>query len=58
MDLTLNIFLNEETVHGSLTGQETVHNESDLTGNYTTAFNFGKQREVEQRTKHDSGWEE
>ena len=29
-----------------------------LTGNYTTAFNLGKQAEVAQRTKHDSGWEE
>ncbi len=25
-----------------------------LTGNYTTAFNFGKQREVEARTKHST----
>ena len=24
-----------------------------LTGNYTTAFNYGKQKEVEQRVKHD-----
>lgn len=44
-------YLNEETVHGSPTGQETVH-KSDLTGNYTTAFNKGKQSEVKDRVKH------
>lgn len=26
--------------------------QDDLTGNYTTAFNLGKQQEVEMRVKH------
>lgn len=26
---------------------------NDLTGNYTTAFNWGKQKEVEDRVKHE-----
>ena len=46
------IYLNAETGHGSSTEQGTVR-ESDLTGNYTTAFNKGKQQEVEMRIKHD-----
>lgn len=45
------IYLNAETGHGRPTGQGTVH-VSDLTGNYTTAFNLGKQQEVEMRVKH------
>lgn len=44
--------LNEETGHDSPKGQGTVHLNSDLTGNYTTAFNKGKQQEVEMRFKH------
>lgn len=45
--------LNEETGHDSPTGQGTVHlNNSDLTGNYTTAFNLGKQQEVQMRFQH------
>lgn len=47
------IYLNAETGHGSSTEQGTVH-ESDLTNDYTTAFNKGKQQEVEMRVKHDS----
>ena len=46
------IYLNAETGHGSSTEQGTAH-ESDLTGNYTTAFNRGKQQEVQMRVKHD-----
>lgn len=46
------IYLNAETVHDSFTEQETVHSKSDLTGNYTTAFNKGKQAEVHDRIKH------
>lgn len=42
---------NAETGHGDSTEQGTVH-ESDLTGDYTTAFNEGKQQEVELRVKH------
>ena len=45
------IFRNAETKHGCFTKQEIVH-ESDLTGNYKTAFNKGKQEEVERRVKH------
>lgn len=45
------IYLNAETGHGGSTEQGTVH-ESDLTGNYQTAFNEGKQQEVEMRVKH------
>lgn len=44
-------YLNAETGHGSSTEQGTVH-ENDLTGNFTTAFNKGKQSEVLDRTKH------
>lgn len=44
-------YLNAETKHDSSTEQEIVH-DSDLTGNYTTAFNEGKQQEVEMRVKH------
>ena len=51
------IYLNAETGHGSSKEQGTVHLEDDLTGNYTTAFNKGKQQEVELRTKHSqSTW--
>lgn len=46
------IYLNAETGHGSSTEQGTVR-ESDLTGDYTTAFNKGKQQEIEMRVKHD-----
>ena len=45
------IFRNAETKHGCSTEQEIVH-ESDLTGNYKTAFNKGKQQEVEMRVRH------
>lgn len=48
------VYLNAETKHDSSTEQEIVH-ESDLTGNYKTAFNKGKQQEVEQRVKHGKG---
>lgn len=51
MIMTLLIFRNAETKHGCSTEQEIVH-ESDLTGNYKTAFNKGKQEEVEMRVKH------
>lgn len=46
------IYLNAETKHDGPTGQEIVHSKSDLTGNYKTAFNKGKQQEVENRVKH------
>ena len=32
--------------------QEIVHLKNDLTGDYTTAFNKGKQQEVKMRVKH------
>ena len=51
MIMILNIFLNAETKHDRSTEQEIVH-ESDLTGNYKTAFNYGKQKETEARVKH------
>lgn len=44
-------YLNAETKHDGSTEQEIVHN-SDLTGDYTSAFNLGKQQEVEMRVKH------
>lgn len=44
-------YRNAETVHDGSTEQETVH-ESDLSGNYKTAFNLGKQQETEMRVKH------
>lgn len=47
------VFLNAETRHGRSTEQGIVH-ESDLTGNYTTAFNAGKQQETVMRVRHDS----
>lgn len=50
-DYDVMYLLNAETKHGSSTEQEIVH-ESDLTGNYKTAFNKGKQQEVEMRVKH------
>lgn len=56
MTLILCIFRIAETKHGGSTEQEIVH-ESDLTGDYKTAFNKGKQCEVENRVKH-SGWRE
>lgn len=46
------IYLNAETGHGSFTEQGTVR-ESDLTNDYKTAFNVGKQQEVEMRVRHD-----
>lgn len=46
------IYLNAETIHDGSTEQEIVH-ERDLTGDYTTAFNKGKQQEVEMRVKHE-----
>ena len=49
--MILNIFLNAETKHDRSTEQEIVH-KCDLTGNYKTAFNLGKQDEVEHRVKH------
>lgn len=51
MTTTLNTFLNAETKHDRSTEQEIVHN-SDLTGDYKSAFNLGKQDEVEHRVKH------
>ena len=45
------IYLNAETKHGGSTEQEIVHIR-DLTGDYKTAFNEGKQQEVEMRVKH------
>ncbi len=45
------IYLNAETIHDSSTEQEIVH-DSDLTGDYKTAFNLGKQAEVQMRRKH------
>jgi len=45
-------YRNAETGHGSSTEQGTVH-KSDLTNDYKTAFNVGKQQEVEMRVKHD-----
>lgn len=50
-DYDITYLRNAETGHGGSTEQGTVH-ESDLTGNYTTAFNEGKQQEVEMRVKH------
>ncbi len=44
-------YRNAETVHDGSMEQETVH-ECDLTGNYKTAFNKGKQQETEMRVKH------
>ena len=46
------IYLNAETGRGCSTEQGTVHQQDDLTGNYTTAFNKGKQDEVNDRVKH------
>lgn len=46
------IYLNAETGRGCSMEQGTVHQEDDLTGNYTTAFNKGKQAEVRDRVKH------
>lgn len=45
------VYLNAETKHDGSTEQEIVH-KCDLTGNYTTAFNEGKQQEVEMRVPH------
>lgn len=45
------IYLNAETGHGSSKEQGTVR-KSDLTNDYKTAFNVGKQQEVEMRVKH------
>lgn len=44
-------YLNAETKHTCSTEQEIVH-ESDLTGDYITAFNKGKVEEVKDRVKH------
>ena len=51
MTIILIIFLNAETKRDCFTEQEIVH-KSDLTGDYKTAFNIGKQAEVEDRYKH------
>lgn len=48
------IYLNAETKHDSSTEQEIVHETSDLTGNYTTAFNRGKISETQSRVRHDA----
>ncbi len=45
-------YLNAETKHTRSTEQEIVHYKNDLTGDYKTAFNEGKQAEVEERVKH------
>ena len=50
-DYNIVYLLNAETRHGCSTEQEIVH-KSDLTGNYKTAFNKGKQQECEMRVKH------
>lgn len=57
MIIILNIFLNAETKHDRSTEQEIVH-KCDLTGNYKTAFNFGKQKETEARVKHTGRMEQ
>lgn len=46
------IYLNAETIHDGSTEQEIVHSSCDLTGDYKTAFNLGKQQEAEMRVKH------
>ena len=51
MIIIQNIFLNAETKRDCFTEQEIVH-KSDLTGDYKTAFNLGKQAEVEDRYQH------
>lgn len=46
-------YLNAETKHTGSTEQEIVQqNNVDLTGDYKTAFNLGKQQEVSMRKKH------
>lgn len=45
-----------ETIHDGSTEQEIVHSYCDLTGDYTTAFNKGKQDEVHKRIKHNQIW--
>ena len=57
MIMILNIFLNAETKHDRSTEQEIVH-KCDLTGNYKTAFNKGKQFEAEARVKHTGRMEQ
>lgn len=52
MIIILIIFLNAETKRDCFTEQEIVHNNSDLTGDYKSAFNKGKQAEVEDRYRH------
>ena len=54
MTIILSIFLNAETKRDCSTEQEIVHKCSDLTGDYKTAFNKGKQAEVEDRYKHSN----
>lgn len=49
-------YRNAETVHDGSTEQETAH-KCDLTGNYKTAFNKGKQQETEMRVKHTQNGE-
>ena len=51
-DFQVEYLRNAETVHVGSTEQETVHQKGDLTGNYKTAFNKGKQQETELRAKH------
>lgn len=50
-DYNIIYFRNAETKHDCSTEQEIVH-ESDLSGNYTTAFNKGKIQETDMRVKH------
>lgn len=50
-DYSITYLRNAEAGHGGSTEQGTVH-KSDLTGDYKTAFNEGKQQEVEMRVKH------
>lgn len=57
MIMILNIFPNAETKHDRSTEQEIVH-KCDLTGNYKTAFNKGKQCEAEARVKHTGRMEQ
>lgn len=47
-------YLNAETKHDGSTEQEIVHNQQsyDLTGDYKTSFNKGKQAEVADRFRH------
>jgi len=52
-DFTVIYLRNAETIHNGSTEQEIVQSKKiDLTGNYKTAFNKGKQAETEHRVHH------